>query len=316
MKIIATAIAALPLIFGAASATAQNWPEKDLTLRVPLGAGGSTDTAARVIAKFLGDELGRTIVVENRPGAGGVIATTALVREPADGYTLQYSPSSLFTSELIKRPDIAYGVEDFDFIISFGGSSPTLSVNEGSGFTSLENFIADAKANNKRITYGHPGAGSTLQLAGQRLFQEAGVNAQQVPFESGGAALTALLAGDIDAYVGPETTILPYVGAGAVPLAVASAQRSPFLPDVPTMVEVGHDVELGSLSAVHAPKGLPEDVKSRLNKALAALENNETFTSELARIGVAVNFQGGDEVLAYIAKTRSTIEEMLNEQSK
>src|SRR5690606_28220504 len=144
-----------------------------------------------------------TVIVENRPGAGGVIATTALVREPADGYTLQYSPSSLFTSELIKRPDIAYTVDDFDFIVSFGGSSPTLSVNEASGHKTLESLIEDAKTNNKRITYGHPGAGSTLQLAGQRLFQEAGVNAQQVPFESGGAALTALLAGDINAYVGP-----------------------------------------------------------------------------------------------------------------
>lgn len=316
MKIFTTAIAALPLLFGVVSATAQEWPQKEITLRVPLGAGGSTDTAARIIAKFLGDELGRTVIVENRPGAGGVIATTALVREPADGYTLQYSPSSLFTSELIKRPDIAYTVDDFDFIVSFGGSSPTLSVNEASGYKTLESLIEDAKTNNKRITYGHPGAGSTLQLAGQRLFQEAGVNAQQVPFESGGAALTALLAGDINAYVGPETSILPYVGEGAVPLAVASPQRSPFLPDVPTMGEVGYDVELGSLSALHAPQGLPENVKSRLTDALAALEKDEVFMSELARIGIAVNFQDGDEVVAYIAKTRSIIEELMKEQTR
>ena len=316
MKILATAIAALPLIFGAVSANAQAWPEKDITLRVPLGAGGSTDTAARVIAKFLGEELGRTVIVENRPGAGGVMATTALMRDAADGYTLQYSPSSLFTSEIIKRPDIAYSVDNFDFVVSFGGSSPTLSVNEASGFKTLEELISDAKANNKRITYGHPGAGSTLQLAGQRLFQEAGINAQQVPFESGGAALTALLAGDINAYVGPETTILPYVGAGAVPLAVASAQRSPFLPDVPTMGEAGYDVELGSLSALHAPKGLPDNVKARLTDALASLEKNETFKSELGRIGIAVDFQNGDEVLAYIAKTRATLETMMKEQPK
>ncbi|HWK15142.1 MAG TPA: tripartite tricarboxylate transporter substrate binding protein [Rhizobiaceae bacterium] len=312
MKLITAILAAAPLVFGAAGAMAQSWPEREITLRVPLGAGGSTDTAARVIAQYLGQELGQTVVVENRPGAGGVIATTALVRDAADGYTLQYSPSSLFTSELIRRPDIAYKVEDFDFIVSFGGSSPTLSVNEKSGFTDLKSFLDNAKANNLRITYGHPGAGSTLQLAGQRLFQEAGINAQQIPFESGAAALTALLAGDINAYVGPETTILPYVGEGATPLAVASAKRSPFLPDVPTMKEAGYDVSLESLSALHAPAGLPAEVKERLNAALANLEKNEEFKDALAKIGVAVNFQYGDAVVKYITDTRAVLQDLMN----
>jgi len=311
MKLFTAILAAAPLVLGAAGAMAQSWPEREITLRVPLGAGGSTDTAARVIAQYLGQELGQTVVVENRPGAGGVIATTALMRDAADGYTLQYSPSSLFTSEPIRRPDIAYKVEDFDFIVSFGGNSPTLSVNEKSGFKDLKSFLDNAKANNLRITYGHPGAGSTLQLAGQRLFQEAGINAQQIPFESGAAALTALLAGDVNAYIGPETTILPYVGEGATPLAVASAQRSPFLPDVPTMKEAGYDVSLESLSALHAPAGLPAEVKERLNAALANLEKNEEFRDALAKIGIAVNFQYGDAVVRYIADTRAVLQDLM-----
>lgn len=310
-KLIVAIAAAAPLLLGALGARAEAWPEKEITLRVPLGAGGSTDTAARVIAQYLGQELGQTIVVENRPGAGGVIATTALVREKADGYTLQYSPSSLFTSEPIRRPDLAYKTEDFDFIVSFGGSSPTLSVSQKSGITDLKTFIEDAKASNLRITYGHPGAGSTLQLAGQRLFKESGVNAQQIPFESGAAALTALLAGDISAYIGPETTILPYVGEGARPLAVASAQRSPFLPDVPTMKELGYDVSLESLSALHAPAGLPAEVHDRLKLALANLENNQQFRDALAKIGVAVNFQYGDAVVKYIADTRAVLRDLI-----
>ncbi|WEX10770.1 tripartite tricarboxylate transporter substrate binding protein [Chelativorans sp. AA-79] len=312
MKHLAIAFAAaVPLLWGATAATAQSWPEKEITLRVPLGAGGSTDTAARVIAQYLGEELGQAVIVENRPGAGGVIATTALMRDAADGYTLQYSPSSLFTSEPLRRPDLAYKVEDFDFIVSFGGSSPTLSVNEASGVTDLKAFLDDAKANGTRITYGHPGAGSTLQLAGERLFQEAGVTAQQIPFESGGAALTALLAGDITAYIGPETTILPYVGEGAVPLAVASANRSPFLPDVPTMTELGYDVSLESLSALHAPAGLPDEVQERLQTALTNLEQNEEFKAALERIGVAVNFRYGDAVVDYIATTRAVLQELM-----
>lgn len=315
-KFVIALAATASLMIGTAEASAQAWPEKDITLRVPLGAGGSTDTAARVIAQYLGKELGKTIIVENRPGAGGVIATTALVREKADGYILQYSPSSLFTSEPVRRPDLAYKVEDFDFIISFGGSSPTFSVNKNSGITSLKQFIDNAKATNQRVTYGHPGTGSTLQLAGQRLFEQAGVQAQQIPFESGAAALTALLAGDINAYIGPETTILPYLGGEVVPLAVASAKRSPFLPDAPTMKELGYDVSLESLSALHAPKGLPEDVRTRLDQAFANLEKNDEFKAALAKIGIAVHFQNGEEVVATIAATRKVMEEMMSSQKK
>lgn len=314
MKHFATAMAAaVPLLLGAADAGAQSWPEREVTLRVPLGAGGSTDTAARVIAQYLGQELGRTVVVENRPGAGGVVSTTALVRDRPDGYTLQYSPMSLFTSEPIRRPDLPYSAEDFDFIVSFGGNSPTLSVNQDAGFTDLNAFLESVKANDQRVTYGHTGAGSILQLAAQRLFEQAGVTAQQIPFESGAASLTALLAGDIDSSIDPETAILPYVGEGIVPLAVASAQRSPFLPDVPTMLELGWDVSLESLSALHAPAELPEEVRARLGEALANLERNEEFTEALARIGIAVNFQYGDEIIEYIGATRTVLEELIGE---
>jgi len=312
MKFFVTLLAAaVPLLLGAVGASAQSWPEREITLRVPLGAGGSTDTAARVIAQYLGEELGQAIVVENKPGAGGIVATTALMRDAADGYTLQYSPSSLFTSEPIRRPDLPYSVENFDFLVSFGGSSPTLSVNEKSGYTDLKTFIEEAKANGKRVTYGHPGAGSTLQLAGQKLFEQAGVEAQQIPFESGAAALTALLAQDIDVYIGPETTILPYIGEGIVPLAVASAKRSPFVPDAPTMTELGYDVSLESLSTLHAPAGLPDAVKERLSAALANLEKNEAFTEALTRVGIAVNYRYGDEVVEYIAETRAVLEPLI-----
>jgi len=315
MRLLATALAAaIPLLFAMSGANGQPWPEREITLRVPLGAGGSTDTAARVIAQYLGEELGQPVVVENRPGAGGVIATTALARENADGYTLQYSPMSLFTSEPVRRSDLGYSVEDFDFIVSFGGSSPTLTVHESAEVTDLKTFLDNAKANGTRITYGHPGVGSILQLAGQRLFQVAGVEAQQIPFESGGAALTALLAGDIVAYVAPETTILPYVGEGAVPLAVASDRRSPFLPDVPTMKELGYDVSLESISAIHAPAGLPEEVRARLDTAVANLEKNEEFKAALAKIGVAVDFRNGEEVVQSITSIRGVVEQLLKEQ--
>lgn len=306
--------ASAPVMFGVTVASAQSYPTKEITLRVPLGAGGSTDTSARVIAEYLGEELGQTIVVENRPGAGGIVATAALVRERADGYTLQYTPSSLFTSVPLQRKDLPYSTEDFDFIVTFGGNSPTLSVNESEGTTDLKQFLDDAKANGRRITYGHPGVGSSLQLAGQRLFAEAGIEAQQIPFESGSAALTALLAGDIVAYIGPETTILPYVGEGAVPLAVGSSKRSPFLPDVPTMREMGYDVSLASVSMLHGPAGLPDEVRERLDEALRNLEGNQEFLDALAGIGIAVGFEYEDYLLNYIEETQAVLADMITPQ--
>ena len=312
MKHLIAAIAATaPLMLSATGASAQSYPDHEITLRVPLGAGGSTDTAARVIAEYLGEELGQTVVVENKPGAGGVIGTTATAQDDADGYTLQYTPSSLFTSAPIQHPDLPYSVDDFDFLVSFGFSAPTLVVKESEGADDLTTFLEDARADGRRVTYGHAGVGSSLQLAGQRLFQQAEVEAQQIPFESGAAALTALLAGDIVAYVGPETTVLPYVGEGIVPLAVASNERSPFLPDVPTMREKDYDVSLASVSMLHAPAGLPEDVRETLVEAINNLEENQDFRDALADLGIAVSFTYDDEVTDYISETRAVFEELL-----
>lgn len=312
MKRILTALAlTMPMAIGGTAAFAQSYPDHEITLRVPLGAGGSTDTAARVVAEYLGQALGQTVVVENRPGAGGVVGTTQTMQDAPDGYTLQYTPSSLFTSAPIQHPDLPYSVDDFDFLVSFGFSAPVLVINESEGLSDLSDFVDQAAADGRRITYGHAGVGSSLQLAGQRLFQQAGLEAQQIPFESGAAALTALIAGDIVAYVGPETTILPYVGEGVVPLAVASSERSPFLPDVPTMREEGYDVSLASVSMLHAPAGLPDDVRARLTEALNELEGNEEFRDRLADLGIAVSFTYDSEVTDYISETRAVFEELM-----
>lgn len=299
---------------GANGATGEEsaYPERQITLVVPLAAGGSTDSVARVLAQYLGEELGTTITVENRPGAGGVVATTALVREKPDGYTLQYSADTLFASEPVLRDDLGYEVDDFEFIRAIGGNSPTLAVREDSPYADLQELVDEATENGTTIRYGHVGLGSSLQLSAQRFFDLAGVDAQQIPFDGGGAALNALLAGDVDAYVSPETTITPYLDGGGVrALGVSSPERSPFLPDVPSMSELGYDVELDSLSGLYAPAGVPDDVLAVLNDALDSLAENQEFLDALADLGISVKMGPGEVVVDHITSTRKIYEELL-----
>lgn len=309
------ALVATALILTACSSAAEggasDYPRREITLVVPQAAGGSTDSVARVLAQYLGEELGESVVVENRPGAGGVVATTALAREAPDGYTLQYSADSLFSSQPLLADNLGYSVEDFDFIEAIGGNAPTLVVPEESPYADLDDLVAKAKANDTTIRYAHVGLGSSLQLAAERFFEVAGVAAQQIPFDGGGAALNALLAGDVDAYISPETTIVPYVGEGVRPLAVSSAERSTFLPGVPTMTELGYDVTLDSLSGLYGPAGLPDDVVATLDEALAALAENEDFLAELEDIGIAAIMEPGEVVLEHIESTSAVYEELL-----
>lgn len=311
-RLLAPLVLLTVFLAGCAPGGGADYPEREITLVVPLAAGGSTDTVARILAEHLGRELGQPVVVDNQPGAGGVIATTRLARERPDGYTLQYSADTLFASEPLLRPDIRYSVEDFDFIRAVGGNSPTLTVREDSGWADLGALVATARAEQRRITYGHVGVGSSLQLAAERFFEVAGVDAQQIPFGGGGEALNALLAGDVDAYIAPETTIIPYVGEGVVPLAVASPERSAFLPDVPTMAELGYDVALDSLSGLYGPAGLPDEVHARLTAALDALAADDAFVAALTDAGVDVDMRGGAAVVEHIRATGAVYAQMLD----
>lgn len=299
---------------GASGGSASDYPDREVTLSVPLAAGGSTDTAAREVAEHLSRELGQPVVVENHPGAGGVVQTTEFARERPDGYTLQLSAlNSLFLSNPASDADLGYSVDDFRFINQIGQNAVALSVSEKSPYQTLEDLVAGARGRGTPVTYGHTGVGSTLHLAGRRFFDLAGVDAQQVPFEGGGAALNALLAGDIDVYVSPVTTVLPYQGEGVRTLAVASAKPSQFLPEVPTMQSLGYDLDFSSIFVIYAPAEVPDRVVEVISGAFSRLAEDSEFQSGMNEIGIGVNVQDGQAVLDYLDRNRPVYEKMLDD---
>jgi tripartite-type tricarboxylate transporter receptor subunit TctC len=292
--------------------TETSFPEKEITLVAPFPAGGGTDTAARTVAEFLGKHLGESVLVLNAPGAGGVTQTKKFAREKADGYTLQFSADSLFTTQPHLHDDLGYSHEDFEFLIGPASAYPVLSVRADSPYQTLSDLIEDAKQNNKRITFGHPGVGSSLQNVGLSLFEQAGIEYQDIPFEGGAQQVVAILGGEIDANVTPEATIMSQIQEGTIrALAVGSPERSPFLPDVPTMKEEGYDVEFSTLYSVYAPKGIPEDVKQVLIDALNKMVADPEYKEAMEKLGLNTENKSGEEVVNYIKSALSKYEQVI-----
>jgi tripartite-type tricarboxylate transporter receptor subunit TctC len=289
------------------------YPEKEITLIVPVAPGGSTDVNARATAKLMSKYLNKPVVVENQDGAGGVTATTELARKKPDGYTLEFAADGLFTTQPVLQKNLGYKQDDFDFLIGTTAASPTLSVNAKSPYKTLEDLIKDAKEKGKTINYGHAGVGTSLHLAGQSLFELAGVKAQQIPFKGGGPAVTALLGEKVDVVITPEVTIMPQVQAGnARVLAVSSAKRSTLMPDVPTMKEKGYDVDISSRYYIFGPKGIPQEVKKVLDDAFQKMVADPEFKKSMDDLGIMVDVKTGKEMEEYFNKTRPIYEKLLN----
>lgn len=287
-----------------------SFPEKEITLYVPYSAGGSNDTAARIFAEFLTKHLGQTVVVENKPGAGGVTQTTGFAREKANGYALQFSADDPFTTLNAMHDNINFSEEDFEFLMGVLSASNVIAVNSNSPYNTMEDLIKDAQENDKIINFGHPGVGTVPHFSGEAAFKEIGIKAQQIPFDGGGQALNALLAGDLDVQVTPEATIIPQVEAGKVrALAVTSGERSSFL-EVPTLKELGFDVDMGPLMSVYAPAGLPADVKDVLIEAINKVLSDSEFKDAVAELNLKVDGRSGEEVVKYFQEVRPKYEEV------
>ncbi len=266
----------------ALSLTAQasgNFPEKPINVIVPFPAGGSTDMVARAVALSMGEQLGKPFVVENRPGATGTIGAGAVKRAPADGYTLLVASLGPFvvTPHLIKN--VPYdATKDFDYI-----TIPVLAPNVLVASTSqkartVAEVIAALKAQPGKLSFASSGNGSSDHLSAELFWQQTGTEAMHVPYKGGAPAITDLLGGQVDFSFQNVNAVLPHLRSGKLrAIAVTGTQRSPVLPDVPTLAEAGvKGAEVYSWQGMAAPKGLPADVKAKLAKAaIAAVQQPE-----------------------------------------
>jgi tripartite-type tricarboxylate transporter receptor subunit TctC len=239
-----------------------NYPTGNIQMSVGASPGGSTDLITRAIAEGLGKELGVSVPVVNKPGANGALNAKELQSAPADGYKIAVQNASLFTiTPLAVSAAEAVKIDDFDLIGGVSQDDYMLAAHADSGYKT----IADLKKAGKTIKYGTTGVGTGAQLASALTFKVAGIPSTDVPFDGGAPAMTALLGRQVDVATFQLGEGIENVKAGKlVPLAVFSGERIKYLPDVPTAKEQGFDVVVSQYRFLTAPKGTPEEVKSKL----------------------------------------------------
>ena len=287
----------------------QGFPSRPITLIVGFAAGGATDTAARIIAKKLTENLGQTVIVDNRAGAGGNIAHQQIATAAPDGYTIllgSVGPLAV-APHLVK--DLPYDPQKDIAPLTMGVVFPNvLVVNPGVPAKNLKEFVALAKAKPGTIEYGSTGVGSASNLAGELLKQRAGIDLTHVPYKGGGAAMPDILGGRIASYWSPPSTALPHIQSGKLrPLAVTGLTRSPSLPDVPTVAESGYPgFEATNWYAFVAPGKTPTEILDRWNRELVKVLNTPEVREKLLEHGLEPHPGTREELAAYIRKETQT----------
>jgi len=281
---LATAAGASPSTVGAQAA----WtPDRPIRLVVPFAPGGSTDTAARIVGQALGQRLGQTVVVENRPGAGGNIAAEHVARSAPDGYTLLLTTSSITATNVWLYRSLPYHpVRDFTPLSQVSFIPNLVVVHPDVPARTLPEFITYAKANPGKLNYGSAGAGTSLHLVATMFCTRAGIQMEHVPYRGGAPAAMDLLSNKIQLIASPMVEVLNYVEAGRLrPLAVSTARRSPRLPNVPTIAETLPGFEVALWNGIKGPAGLPAPVKARLGAEIAAAVRSEEVSSRFLEQG-------------------------------
>ena len=260
---------------------AQDYPSRPITLIVPFPPGGVADNVARPVAQALSKQLGQTVIIENKPGAGGGIGMAFVAKAKPDGYTLLLALSSI---SVIPEADKVLGrapmfqLDQLLPIARFTADPVVLAVRAESPWKTYAEFVAFAKANPKKLNYGSSGNYGTMHVPMEMLASSAGVALTHVPFTGAAPAVTALLGGTLDAVASGPSTIVQHVKAGKLRvLANWGTERHPALPDVPTLRELGIATEYAQWSGLFTPAGTPEPVLVALRKAAREVQDDAAF---------------------------------------
>ena len=262
------------------------YPVRPVRLIVPFSPG-SSDVTARLVAQKLGETLGQQIVVDNRPGAGSIIGTQLVAKAPADGYTLLFHTCNLAISPALNK-QLPYRVpEDFEAIAHIANSPTILVTHPSLPAGSAKELIAYAKANPEALNYGSIGPGSLAYLAAEWFRSTTGIRMTEVSYQGTAPAVTALMASEIQLMFSVLGASLPHVRSGKLKsIAMASAQRSPLLPDVPTVAESGvPGFDAVCWHGVFAPRGATHTITARLNSQIAAAVSTADMRNRFGLLG-------------------------------
>jgi tripartite-type tricarboxylate transporter receptor subunit TctC len=291
MKKLLLAAALLPFCCAAVAAPVAEYPARTVRLVVPFAPGALNDTIARLVGGKLATALGRTVIVENRPGAGSQIGTAAVAKAPANGETLLFGAADGLTVLPAIKPSVGYTMPDsFSFLTRVGTGPFALVVSSALPVDSFDAFVRHAAAKPLAVRHGTPGNGSSTHMGAALIEQELGIQMTQVHYQGMAGAVNDLLAGHIDAALVSPPTIAPLLKSGKVKvLAVMGPTRHKLLPDVPSIDELGRKgLHVIGWWGVLAPAGLPADVAERLTRDMEAILGDEAFRAQLVERGIDV----------------------------
>jgi len=279
---------ALACLVSCGTASAQNYPNRSVKIAVPYGAGGTTDIVTRIVAKRLSEIWGQSVIVENKPGAGGNIAIAFVAQSPPDGYTLLVSGASFAMNPGLYR-SIPYDAEKDFFHITEIASTPSMLIVGPSlpTVTSVKELIEVAKRRPGELTYGSAGPGTTPHLAGELFSTMAGIKMLHVPYKLETMATQDVMTGRVDIFIGSVPSFRPQLATGRLrALAVTSSQRSVDLPDLPTISEAGlPGYEMTGWYGAYAPVGVSPEVANKLQADFIAAIRDPDTTARLLAAG-------------------------------
>jgi tripartite-type tricarboxylate transporter receptor subunit TctC len=272
-------------------APAQGYPTKPVTIVVPFPAGGSSDMVGRALAQKMGESLGQTVIVDNKPGATGAIGATAVKNAAPDGYTLLVSSLAVFVVNPHLQKTLQYDpLKDFDLITVAVQAPNVLVCNPSFEAKTVQDVISYEKKNPGKLTFASSGAGSSDHLTAELFWQQTGTTGLHVPYKGGAPAISDLIAGHVQCSFQNINAVISQIQAGKLrALAITSAKRSPLLPNVPTLAEAGvNGVDVYSWQAMAAPKGLPADVRGKIHAAAVAALRDPATAKRMTEIGFEI----------------------------
>ncbi|AEC20825.1 putative secreted protein [Pusillimonas sp. T7-7] len=294
---------AIGLTMLASSTAWAQYPDRPITMIVPFPPGGVTDTVARPIADALGKELGQSVVVENKAGAGGAIGTGEAAHAKPDGYTIMLMLSSISIlpeADKILGRKAAYETTDFKPIARITADPTVLVVPAKSPWKTVDEFVAAARKAPGELNYGSSGIYGSMHVPMAMLEKNADIRMTHVPYTGAGPAVAALLSGQVDAISTGPSSILQHIKAGTVrPLAHWGDKPLNALPDVPSLSKSGYDVKFVQWSGIFVPKDVPAEVIARLRDAAKKVANNPDIQKKVLATGSPIDYLDADEFQAY-----------------
>ena len=276
------------------------WPERAIRLVVPMAAGGSSDSTARIIGEQLAKRLGQPVVIDNKPGASGNIGNAEVARSQPDGYTLLLTGGPFSINPSLFKTLPFDTLKDFKAVTQIAATPSVIVTNLSFPAKNLPELLKFAK--DSSINFASPGNGSAQHLSMELLKKSAGLAWTHIPYKGGAPAVNDLIGGHVPIMISGFPEVMPFLRAGTIrPIAVTTAKRSPFLPDVPTLMEAGLATsEIAGWNGIHVPAGTPPEIIERLSTEIREILKNPDVRKKLVDLGFEVRGTTPSEFSAFV----------------